>query len=205
LPLFLLGSISFGITTATEAGVIGVLYALLLGGPIYREYRLSDLYSIITGAAINTAIPCFLVATASLSAWIIAIERIPDQVVQFLGIFSSSPILVLILINLFLLMIGMTMDLVPALILFAPILLPIAIKAGVSPIQFGVVMVANLGIGLVTPPVGNCLFLACTLAKVPLPKMVPRCLPFLIVNLIVLALITYWPAVTMYIPSLFYK
>lgn len=205
LPIFLLGSISFGITTATEAGVIGVLYTLFLGGVVYKEYRLVDLFKIFTKAAINTAIPCFVVATASLSAWIIAIQRVPDFLTVAITGFSSSPFMILLLINLFLLVVGMFMDLIPAIILFAPILLPIAVSVGVSPIQFGAIMVVNLGVGLVTPPVGNCLFLGCTLSNKPLPVVIKSVIPFLLMNLIILFLVTYIPFISTFLPSLLIK
>jgi TRAP-type transport system large permease protein len=205
LPVFLLGAIISGITTATEAGVIGVIYALFLGGVVYKEYRLSQLYDILLNSAINTAIPCFVVATTSVSAWVIAIERFPDALVRFLYSFDPSPFVILLLINIFLLIVGMFMDLVPALILFAPILYPVVVKAGVTPIQFGAILTVNLGIGLVTPPVGNCLYMAAVLAKADLPKMIKAVLPFLFMNFMGLMLVTYIPFFSTFIPSLFFK
>ena len=205
LPVFILGAILSGICTATEAGVIGVLYALFLGGVVYKEYRLSQLYGILLNAAISTAIPCFVVATTSVTAWVIAIEKFPEALVAFLYALSPSPFVILFLINIFLLIVGMFMDLVPALILFAPILYPVVIKAGVTPIQFGAILTVNLGIGLVTPPVGNCLYTAAVLARADLPKMIKAVLPFLLMNFIGLMLITYIPWISTWLPSLFFK
>jgi tripartite ATP-independent transporter DctM subunit len=205
LPVFLLGAIITGITTATEAGVLGVLYALFLGGVVYKEYRLSQLYDILLNSAIFTAVPCFVVATTSVSAWVIAIEKFPEALVGFIYALSPTPFVILLLINLFLIIVGMFMDLVPALILFAPILYPVVIKAGVTPIQFGAILTVNLGIGLVTPPVGNCLYTAAVLAKADLPKMIKAVLPFLIMNFIGLMLITYIPWISTWLPSLFFK
>jgi len=204
LPVFLLGAIITGITTATEAGVIGVVYALFLGGVVYREYGWRDMYRIVVNSAVNTAIPCFVVATTSVAAWIIAIEQFPDLLVNTMTSMQLGKFGVLLAINVFLLIVGMFMDLVPALLLFAPILYPIAQSVDVSALQFGAIMVINLGIGLVTPPVGNCLYLGVVLARTSLGAMVRATLPFLLANLLVLALVTYIPAVSMWVPSLFF-
>jgi C4-dicarboxylate transporter DctM subunit len=205
LPVFLLGAIAFGITTATEAGVIGIVYSLFVGGVIYKEYRVSELYNIVVDSAINTAVPCFIVATTSVSAWIVAMERFPDALVAFLYSFDVGAVVILLAVNIFLLIVGMFMDLVPALILFAPILYPVVIKAGVTPIQFGVILTVNLGIGLVTPPVGNCLYVAATLSRANLPKMIKAVLPFLLMNIIALMFVTYVPFFSTFLPSFFYK
>jgi C4-dicarboxylate transporter DctM subunit len=205
LPVFLLGAIVTGITTATEAGVVGVLYALFLGVVVYREYDVKGLYDILVNAAVNTAVPCFVVATTSVAAWIIAIQQFPDLLVGFFEAMQWGPIVVLLMINVFLLFVGMFMDLVPALLLFAPILYPIAHAAGVGPVQFGAIMVVNLGIGLVTPPVGNCLYLGVVLARSNLWDMTKAAMPFLLVNVFVLLLVTYVPAISTWVPSLFFE
>lgn len=204
LPVFLLGAIVSGITTATEAGVIGVVYALFLGGVVYRDYKWNELFDILVSSAINTAIPLLVLATTSVAAWIIAIEQFPASLVGFFKTMAFGDITLFLVINFFLLLVGMLMDLVPALILFAPILLPVAVSAGMDPIQFGVMMVVNLGIGLVTPPVGNCLYLGAVIAKVDLMTLVRACLPFIAVNIFTLLLVTYIPAISLWLPSLFY-
>jgi len=204
LPVFLLGAIVSGITTATEAGVIGVVYALFLGGVVYRDYKWNELFDILVSSAINTAIPLLVLATTSVAAWIIAIEQFPATLVGFFKTMAFGDITLFLVINFFLLVVGMLMDLVPALILFAPILLPVAVSAGMDPIQFGVMMVVNLGIGLVTPPVGNCLYLGAVIAKVDLMTLVRASLPFLAVNIFTLLLVTYIPAISLWLPSLFY-
>jgi C4-dicarboxylate transporter DctM subunit len=204
LPVFLLGAIVSGITTATEAGVIGVVYALILGGLVYRDFGLRDLGGILVNAAINTAIPCFVLATTSVAAWMIAVEQLPQSLVAFMDGLSLGRFGVLMAINAFLLLVGCVMDLVPALLLFAPILFPVAAAAGVDPIQFGAIMVVNLGIGLVTPPVGNCLYLGAAIARVPLPALIRASLPFIAVNIAALLIITYVPAVSLTLPRLFY-
>jgi C4-dicarboxylate transporter DctM subunit len=205
LPVFLLGAIVSGLTTATEAGVIGVVYALILGGLVYREYTFKELFRILVESAINSAIPLFVVATTAVAAWIIAVEEFPATLVDFFDKMAFGPVLVLLTINLFLMTVGMFMDLVPALILFAPILLPVVTAVGVDPVHFGTIMVVNLGIGLVTPPVGNCLYLGAVLAKVDLWVLVRASAPFLIMNLLALAIVTYVPQVSLFLPSLFYR
>lgn len=205
LPVFLLGSIVSGLTTATEAGVIGVVYAFVLGSLVYRDHSPREMFAIAVESAINTAIPVFVLATTSVAAWIIAIEQFPATLVGFFDSMAFGNIVVLLIINVFLLIIGMVMDLVPALILFAPILLPVAMKAGMEPIQFGVMMVVNLGVGLVTPPVGNCLYLGAVVARVSLGSLIRASLPFLFVNFIVLLLVTYVPQISTFLPNLFYK
>jgi C4-dicarboxylate transporter DctM subunit len=205
LPVFLLGAIVSGLTTATEAGVIGVVYALFLGGFVYREYTFKELFRILVETAINSAIPLFTVAATAVAAWIIAVEEFPAMLVAFFEQMAFGPILVLLFANLFLLVVGMFMDLVPALILFAPILLPVVTSVGVDPVHFGTIMVVNLGIGLVTPPVGNCLYLGAVLAKVDLWTLVRAALPFLMMNLLALVIVTYVPQVSLFLPSLFYR
>ncbi|AUC56194.1 MAG: TRAP transporter large permease [Sagittula sp.] len=204
LPVFLLGAIVTGLTTATEAGVIGVVYALFLAGVVYREFSFRQLGTIVVEAAVNTAIPLFVVATTSVVAWVVAIEQFPDSLVGFFNGLDASPWVVLILINLFLVVIGMFVDLVPALILFAPILLPVAVAQGVDPVQFGAIMVVNLGVGLVTPPVGNCLYVGAAVAKVPVGRLVRASLPFLLINFLTLLLVTFVPWISLFLPSLFY-
>lgn len=204
LPVFLLGAIVSGLTTATEAGVIGVIYALFLGGVVYRDHSPRELFAIAIESAINTAIPAFILATTSVAAWIIAIERFPTAVAAFFAEANFGPVAVLLVINVILLLVGMVMDLVPALILFAPILLPVAMEAGVEPIQFGAIMVVNLGIGLITPPVGNCLYLGAIIAKVDLMTLVRASVPFLVINIIALLIITFVPQVSLWLPSIFY-
>ncbi len=204
LPVFLLGAIVTGLTTATEAGVIDVVYALFLAGVVYREYSFRQLFWITVESAVNTAVPLFVVATASVVAWVVAIEQFPAELVSFFTELDIGPVFVLLLMNLFLLVVGMFIDLVPALILFAPILLPVAVASGMDPIQFGTMMVVNLGVGLVTPPVGNCLYVGAAIAKVDLWKLVRASLPFLLVNVFVLMLVTYVPAVSTFLPSLFF-
>jgi TRAP-type transport system large permease protein len=204
LPVFLLGAIVTGLTTATEAGVIGVVYALFLAGVVYREFSFRQFGTIVVEAAVNTAIPLFVVATTSVVAWVVAIEQFPDSLVGFFNGLDASPWVVLILINLFLVVIGMFVDLVPALILFAPILLPVAVAQGVDPVQFGAIMVVNLGVGLVTPPVGNCLYVGAAVAKVPVGRLVRASLPFLLINFLTLLLVTFVPWISLFLPSLFY-
>lgn len=204
LPVFLLGAIVSGLTTATEAGVIGVVYALFLGGVVYRDRSFAEMWNTLVNSAINTAVPLFILATTSVTAWIVAIERFPTMLVSFFDAGGFGPWMVILIIILFLLVVGMVMDLVPALILFAPILLPVALAAGYDPIHFGVIMIMTLGVGLVTPPVGNCLYLGAVIAKVGVGRLAIATLPFLAVNIFALLLVAFWPSLTLGLPRLFY-
>lgn len=204
LPVFLLGAIVSGFATATESGVIGVLYALFLGGIVYRDQTLTQMWGVLVNSAINTAVPLFILATTSVTAWIVAIERFPERLVDFFAAGGYGPWSVILLIILFLMFVGMFMDLVPALILFAPILLPVAAAADYDAIHFGIIMIMALGIGLVTPPVGNCLYLGAVIARVGVGRLALASLPFLAVNVFALLVVAFWPALSMTIPRLFY-
>lgn len=204
LPVFLLGAIVSGLTTATEAGVIGVIYALLLGGVVYRDQTLTQMWKVLVNSAINTAVPLFILATTSVTAWIVAVERYPDTLVSFFNTVGYGPWAIILLIILFLLVVGMFMDLVPALVLFAPILLPVAEAAGYDSVHFGIIMIMTLGIGLVTPPVGNCIYLGSVIARVGVGRLSIASLPFLAVNMMALCLVAFWPWLTLALPKLFY-
>lgn len=204
LPIFLLGAIVSGLTTATEAGVIGVIYALLLGGVIYRDQTLMQMWKVLVNSAINTAVPLFILATTSVTAWIVAVERYPATLVTLFETGGYGPWTIILLIILFLLVVGMFMDLVPALVLFAPILLPVAEAAGYDSVHFGIIMIMTLGIGLVTPPVGNCIYLGSVIARVGVGRLSIASLPFLAVNMLSLCLVAFWPWLTLALPKLFY-
>ncbi|MEW6228706.1 MAG: TRAP transporter large permease [Bacillota bacterium] len=202
LPLFILGAVSFGIVTPTECAAVAVIYAFVVGAFVYREYDLRQVPRLFAESAVATSIACFVVSTTAVSAWILAIEEIPTVLASSLFAMARNPVVLLLLVNFLLMLVGCFMDLVPAMILFAPLLLPVVTKVGVDPIQFGIMMTLNLGIGLVTPPVGTCLFLASSLAEVPVMRLARACVPFLIVNSLVLLLATYWQPISLLIPRL---
>jgi tripartite ATP-independent transporter DctM subunit len=199
--LILFGILS-GVFTPTEASIIAVVYAVLVGKYIYKELKFSQLpESIIESIKMSAAI-MILVGFANLFAWILASEQIPQMIAQGILAISSNKYVVILLINLLLLFVGTFMETIAALIILFPVLLPVALSIGLDPIQFGVMAVLNLVIGLTTPPVGVCLFVASSIGEVSLAKISKAVLPFLAVSLIVLLLVSYVPAISLFLPSL---
>lgn len=202
LPLIILLGCGLGIATASEVGVVAVLYALFLGVFIYKEYKISQLPKLLIRSAVTTSVALLIVGVATVVAWIINMEQIPALLVHFFSETLDNGILVILLINLFLFLVGCVMDLVPAMILFAPILLPVVQAYGIDPIQFGCILTINLGIGLTTPPVGNCLFIGSGIAKVGIFRLFRAALPFVACNALTLVVTCAWKPLTMFLPSL---
>ena len=203
LIVLVIGGILAGIFTATEAGAIAVLYALLLSAVVYREIDLADIASICLKAAQTTAVVMFLIAASIAMSWILAYQNIPTMVAEALVGVSDNPIVILLLINIVLLLVGIFMDMTPAVLIFTPILLPVAIELGMSPLHFGIMMVLNLCIGLCTPPVGTILFVGCALAKTTINRMVRPMIPMYAAMFVVLMLITYIPKLSEGLPRFF--
>lgn len=200
LIVIVLGGILRGIFTATEAAAIAVLYALVLTTLIYREVRLRDLPAILLQAGITTGMVFFLIATSMAMSWILTLEEIPQQVsTAFLGL-SDRPWVILLLINLLLLAVGAVMDMTPAVLIFTPILWPVVEPLGMDPVQFGIMLIANLCIGLCTPPVGTCLFVGCSVGQTTIARVTPAALPFFAALLAALALVTTIPGLSLWIP-----
>ncbi|MBQ6439329.1 MAG: TRAP transporter large permease [Mogibacterium sp.] len=193
-PVIVLGCIYSGITSPTEAAVISVYYALIVSLFIYKEIRLKDLWGILV-EAIKTFTPIlFILAASTAFSRVLTLMQVPQTVSSFiLGNFSSK-ILILLVINVFLLIVGMVMDTTPAILILTPILLPIAQGIGMDPIQFGVIMVVNLAIGFVTPPIGVNLFVASALTDVPVMEIAKKALPMIGLFLVALLLFTFVPA-----------
>jgi tripartite ATP-independent transporter DctM subunit len=203
LIVLVIGGILGGIFTATEAGAIAVLYAFGLAALIYREIRVSELKEILLKSAETTAIVMFLIATSMAMSWILAYENIPAIVAAALVELSDNPIMILLLINLVLLMVGVFMDMTPAVLIFTPIFLPVATELGMSPLHFGIMMVLNLCIGLCTPPVGSILFVGCAIAKTSIGNIVRPMLPMYLAMFVVLMLVAYVPALSEFLPRWF--
>lgn len=201
-PVLIIGGIISGVFTATEAAVVASVYSLFIGLFVYRTLKLSDLPRIFMDTAIFSSISLFCVATASVFGWLLAYYHVPDAVSAFLGRFAQSPFLIMAIINVVFLMVGTFMDAIPAIMILAPVIGPIAQAAGIHPIHLGVVIVMNLAIGLITPPYGLCLLLACTIAKIPVKQALPALVPFFIVMIGTLLLTTYFPEVVMFVPKL---
>lgn len=203
LIVIVIGGIVAGYFTATEASAVAVLYAFILSVFIYREVKFKDLSKILLSSVTTTAIVMLLVGTSMAMSWVMAYENIPQNVAEALLALSDNGIVILIIINLILLFIGTFMDMTPAVLIFTPIFLPIAAQLGVDPIHFGIFMVMNLSIGLCTPPVGSVLFVGCSVADLPITKVIKPLIPMFIAMIISLLLVTYIPELSLFIPKLF--
>ena len=203
LVVIVLGGILGGVFSATEASAIAVAYALLLGVGIYREVKPRALPSILLRSAKITSVVMLLVGASQAMSWVLAYEQIPQTVSAAMIALSRNPLVVLLLINALLLIVGTFMDMTPAVLIFTPIFLPVVINLGMDPVHFGIVMIANLCIGLCTPPVGTCLFVACSVGKTTIARVVPPAIPFFIAMTIALLVITYLPWLSMWLPRMF--
>lgn len=201
MPVIIIGGIRGGIFTATEGGAVIAVYALLVGMFIYKEITVSQLPLICIEAAISTAVIATIIAATSLFGWLLASEQIPQQITRALLNLTDNTFVLLLLINVLLLVFGMFIDSGPAIMLMAPILVPVAVKLGMHPVQFGLVMVINLTIGLLTPPVGTAMYVAGNISGVPIMRLSRSLVPFWCVMLLVLALVTYWPGLTLWAVS----
>jgi tripartite ATP-independent transporter DctM subunit len=197
MPVVILGGIYGGIFTPTEASVIAVFYALLVGLVIHRELKLSDILVVLRKSVISSAVIMFIIANAGLFAFLITRAGIPDAIGQWLTTVLQSPGMFLLGVNAALFVIGMFIETSAAIIVLAPILVPVAIYFGVDPVHFGIIMVVNLAMGMITPPFGVNLFAACTVAKISLDRIVGHLLPFVLVIMGCLMLITYVPQISL--------
>ncbi|TVP48263.1 MAG: TRAP transporter large permease [Mongoliibacter sp.] len=204
MTLLILFGIIGGIFTPTEASIVAVVYAILIGLFVYKELKLAMLPKIILESAKTTASLMVLVGFANLFAWIMTVDEIPQMIAAGLLNITENKLLILLMINILLLFVGAFMETIAALLILFPVLLGVAVHVGVDPIQFAMIMVVNLVIGLTTPPVGICLFVASSIGNVSLEKISKAGLPFLLVSLLVLFLVTYIPEISLYLPGLFY-
>ena len=195
LPVIIIGGLRGGVFTPTEAAVVAAFYALFVGLFIYRELKLEELYQVLIASAKTTSVVMFVAAAAMVSAWLITVANVPAEIAGYMGSLVSSPLLLMIVIMIFLLLIGLVMDLTPAILIFTPVLLPLVKMAGIDPVYFGIVMVINLCIGLITPPVGTVLYVGCGISKINLVDLTKGIWPFLVVHVIVLALLILFPEI----------
>ncbi len=198
-----IGGIISGIFTATEAGAIAVVYSLILAVGFYREVKTTELPGVLMKAAETTAIVMALIATSSAMSWILSYEQIPQAISAAMLTVSENPLLILLMINLILLLVGAFMDMTPAVLIFTPIFLPVAVELGMSPLHFGIMMVLNLSIGLVSPPVGSVLFVSCAIAKTRIEAIIKPLMPLYLAMFVVLMLVTYIPAISEWLPAQF--
>jgi C4-dicarboxylate transporter, DctM subunit len=205
MPVIILGGIYGGIFTPTEASAVAVFYALIVGMVVYREIKITDLYKILKKSVLSSAVIMFIIANAGLFAFLITRAGVPDAIGQYLKEVLQSPALFLLGVNAALFLIGMFIETSAAIIVLAPILAPVAMHFGVDPVHFGLIMVVNLALGMITPPFGVNLFAACTVAKISLDRIIPYLLPFVLVILGCLMLITYIPPISLTLRDLVYK
>ncbi len=204
MPVIILGGIYGGIFTPTEAAAVAVFYALIVGVVIYREIRFSDLYVILRKSVLSSAVIMFIIANAGLFAFLITRAGVPDAIGRYLEAVLQSPMLFLLGVNAALFVIGMFIETSAAIIVLAPILAPVAVHFGIDPVHFGLIMVVNLALGMITPPFGVNLFAACTVAKISLDKIITHLVPFVLVILACLMVVTYVPQLSLFLRDLVY-
>ena len=205
MPGIIFGSIFGGITTVTEAAVVAVLYSAFVGLVVYRKYTLTELPKIILASTINSAMVMFLVGAATVFSWIMTIERVPQGVAKVLISISAAPWVFLALSNLIFILFGAILEGLPALIVFVPVLYPIAAQFGIDPLHYGILIIASIGIGVFMPPIGIGLFIACAIAKLNIVESARYMAPFLVILILGLMVITYVPWFTLILPRLFLK
>ena len=204
MPVIILGGIYGGIFTPTEASAVAVFYALVVGMVIYREIKFSDLYLILRKSVMSSAVIMFIIANAGLFAFLITRAGVPDAIGRYLEAVLQSPGLFLLGVNTALFIIGMFIETSAAIIVLAPILAPVAVHFGIDPVHFGLIMVVNLAMGMITPPFGVNLFAACTVARISLDRMIPYLLPFVLVIIACLMVVTYVPGLSLGLRNLVY-
>jgi C4-dicarboxylate transporter, DctM subunit len=204
MPVIILGGIYGGIFTPTEASAVAVFYALIVGMVIYREIKIPDLMVILRKSVLSSAVIMFIIANAGLFAFLITRAGVPDAIGRYLEAVLQSPALFLLGVNGALFIIGMFIETSAAIIVLAPILAPVAIHFGIDPVHFGLIMVVNLALGMITPPFGVNLFAACTVAKISLDKIVVYLIPFVLVILACLMVVTYVPQLSLFLRDLVY-
>ena len=202
LVVIVIGGIIAGVFTATEAAAVAVVYSLILAVIVYREVSVKDLPDILINTVVTTAIVMLLIGGSMALSWVLSYLNIPQNLSAALLALSDNKFVILLLINLILLFVGTFMDMTPAVLIFTPIFLPVAVNLGIDPIHFGIIMVLNLCIGLCTPPVGTLLFLGVTIGKTTVPKVIKPLLPMYVALILALLIITYFPALSLWLPGI---
>ena len=204
-PVIIMGGIILGIATPTEAAVIAVVYAFILQTFIYNQFTFKGLLESLENVAKSIGMIAFLSCTAYLFGWVLSYEMIPQQFTNLILSVTSNKYIVLLIINLLLLLVGCFMDTTAAIVVLVPVLLPVIDLFGINRVHFGVLLTINLMIGLLTPPVGMCAYLVADIAKVSFEQVVKACVPFVIILVVVLLLVTYFPQITLFLPNLLLK
>ncbi|CAM5219009.1 TRAP transporter large permease protein OS=Castellaniella defragrans OX=75697 GN=HNR28_002222 PE=3 SV=1 [Castellaniella defragrans] len=200
MPIIILGGIYGGIFTPTEAAIVAVFYALFVGAVIYRSLSFVRLLDALKSSVINTVAVLLIISAASVFGWVLTANRIPDLVASTFSLAFQFTEVFLLLVNLLLLIVGMFLETGAAIIILAPILTPVAVSMGIDPIHFGIVMIVNLAVGMTTPPVGVNLFVACQIAGLRIDQIMKHMLPFYVVLLVDIFIVTYFPALSLWLP-----
>ena len=202
-PVIILGGIVTGIVTPTEAGVLAVMYSLFVGFVIHRELKVRELPAVFCRTAVGTAVIMIIVGASGIMGWLVANLRIGEVIVAGVTALTQSPWMILLLMNFFFLIVGCLMDPLAGMMIFIPVFMPLIKYVHIDPIHFGLVVVLNLMIGLLTPPVGYLLFMTAEMADVSIDAVIREAIPLFVALLVVLVLATYWPGMVMAIPNLF--
>jgi len=205
MPIFVVGAVVFGIATPTESAGLGVLYAFIIGAFIIRELKLKAIPPLMRDSILTSANVMVIIALSKLYIWILALERVPQAVALFISGLHLPVFIILLLIDGVILLTGTFVDVSPAILLLTPVFLPAVAALGVSRIQFGVILISGLAVGLVTPPVGMCLNVASAISKLGIGAIFRAAVPFLLANIITLVLITFIPQLSMWLPALFFE
>lgn len=200
LIVLVIGGILAGVFTPTEAGVMAVIYSLVLAVGFYREVKPAEIPAVLLKAVETTAVVMLLIGTSMAMSWVLSYENIPQTISQVLLTVSENPLIILLIINLTLLVVGAFIDMTPAVLIFTPIFLPVAVELGMSPLHFGIMLVLNLSIGLCTPPVGSILFVSCAVTGTSIARIIRPLIPMYLAMFIVLMLVTYVPWISEAVP-----
>jgi tripartite ATP-independent transporter DctM subunit len=200
--VIIVGGVLSGIFTVTESGAFGTLYAFAVTLVVYRSMSWRAFKTAVINSVRTTSMVLILVASATAFAYMLTFYQVPSRMIDFMAGVTDNPIVMLLLINLMLLVLGMIMDMAALILICTPIFLPVVISIGMDPVQFGMILMMNLGLGLCTPPVGACLFLGCAVGKVPIERAVRTIWPFYAAILVALVLTTFIPEISMTLPKL---
>lgn len=202
LPVIILGGIYLGVFTPTEAGAVAVVYGAIAGFLFYRSIKLDNVIPIVSKAALTSITVLFIIGLAGPFGWVLTTQGVPAAVINIITNISENPIVIILLMNIFFLVLGMLMETITAIVITTPIFLPLAQMVGMDPVHFGVMMIVNLCVGLITPPMALNLLLASQISDVGINKILKPLIPYLVVSVVVLALVTYIPSISLFLPEL---
>ena len=205
MPVIIFGAIFGGVTTVTEAAVVAVLYSAFVGLVVYRRFRVRDLPAILLASTINTAMIMLLVGVATVFSWILTVERVPQAVAALVTGISDSPVVFLLVSNIIFIFFGAILEGLPALIVFVPVMYPIAMQFGIDPLHYGILIIASIGIGIFLPPIGVGLFIACAIGKMNMMDAARYMTPYLGILFLGLLVVTLFPWFTLVLPQVFLK